>query len=89
MPRDKRNQNSEPFFRQTQEVFGCLQLWVFNPKHRLSTAVKCDYCLECASMTHLLFISQTIEADSVTQGSSPQMWESEPIFASSLPLMSL
>jgi hypothetical protein len=26
MPPDKRNQNSELFFRQTQEVFGCLQL---------------------------------------------------------------
>jgi hypothetical protein len=42
MPRDKRNQNSEHFFRQIQEVFGCLQLWVFNSKLRLSTAVKSD-----------------------------------------------
>jgi hypothetical protein len=38
MPLDKRNQNSEL----THEVFGCLQLWVFNPKLELSTAVKCD-----------------------------------------------
>jgi hypothetical protein len=42
MPRDKRNQISELFFRQTHEVFGFLQLWVFNPKLGLSTAVKCD-----------------------------------------------
>jgi hypothetical protein len=42
MPRDKKNQNSGLFFRQTQEVFGCLKLWVFNPKLGLSTAVKCD-----------------------------------------------
>jgi hypothetical protein len=42
MPRDKGNQNSALFLRQTQEAFGCLQLWVFNPKPRLSTAVKCD-----------------------------------------------
>jgi hypothetical protein len=78
MPRDKRNQNSELFFRQTQEVFGCLQLWVFNPKLRLSTAVK--------------FISRTTEADIGTQGSGPQKWESEIIrtslSASSLLLMS-
>jgi hypothetical protein len=40
MTRDKGNKNSELLFRQTQEVFGCLQLWVFNPKLRLSTAVK-------------------------------------------------
>jgi hypothetical protein len=40
---DKINQNCELFFRKTQEVFGCLQLWVFNSKLRLSTsAVKCD-----------------------------------------------
>jgi hypothetical protein len=49
-------------------------------------------CLECASMTHFLFISRTIEADSGTQGSGVQKWESEPILvnlsASSLPLMS-
>jgi hypothetical protein len=76
MPRDKRNQNSELFFRQTQEVFGCLQLRVFNPKLRLSTAVKCDpVFIEFASMTHLLFISRTIEADSGTQGFDPQTWE--------------
>jgi hypothetical protein len=42
MPRDKRNQNSEVFFGQTQVVFGCLQLWVFSPKLGLSTAVKSD-----------------------------------------------
>jgi hypothetical protein len=41
MPRDKRHQNSELFFRQTQdqEAFGCLQLWAFDPKLRLSTKV--------------------------------------------------
>jgi hypothetical protein len=48
--------------------------------------------LECASMTHFLFISQIIEADSETQGSGPKELESEPILASlsasSLPLMS-
>jgi hypothetical protein len=43
MSRDKRNQNSELFFGQTHEVFGCMQLWVFNPKFGLSnTAVKCN-----------------------------------------------
>jgi hypothetical protein len=43
MARDKRNQTSELFFiRQTQKVFGCLQLWVFNSKLRLSTTVKWD-----------------------------------------------
>jgi hypothetical protein len=42
MPRDKRKQNSDLFFRQIHEVFGCLQLWVFNPKLGLSTAVKCN-----------------------------------------------
>jgi hypothetical protein len=40
MPGDKRNQNSDLFFRQTHEVFGCLQLWVFNPKLGLFAAVK-------------------------------------------------
>jgi hypothetical protein len=30
-------------------------------------------CLERASMTHFLFISRTIEADSVTQCSGPQI----------------
>jgi hypothetical protein len=80
MPRNKRNQNFELFFRQTLEVFGCLQLWVFNPNLRLSTAVDpaAIQCLECASMIHILFISRTIEADSGTQGSGPQKWESEP-----------
>jgi hypothetical protein len=29
LPRDNRNHNSELFFRQTQEVIGCLQFWVF------------------------------------------------------------
>jgi hypothetical protein len=47
VPRDKRNQNSERFFRLMSstkylEVFGCLQIWVFNPKLGLSTAVKCN-----------------------------------------------
>jgi hypothetical protein len=42
VPRDWRNQNSELFFGQTHELFGCLQLQVFNPKLGLSTAVKCD-----------------------------------------------
>jgi hypothetical protein len=42
MPRDKRNQKSELFFEQTQEVFGYLQLWVFYSKLGLSTAVKYD-----------------------------------------------
>jgi hypothetical protein len=32
----------EMFIKTTHEVFGCLQLWVFNPKLGLSTAVKCD-----------------------------------------------
>jgi hypothetical protein len=40
--RDKRNKIPELFFRETHVVFGCLQLWVFNPKLGLSTAVKCD-----------------------------------------------
>jgi hypothetical protein len=57
--------------------------------HQLLNVIQ---CLECASMTHLLFISRTIEADSETQGSGPQKWESKPIHASlsasSLPLMS-
>jgi hypothetical protein len=61
---------------------------LFNPKLRFSTAVKCDP----VSITHLLFISRTIEADSGTQSPGPQKWESEPIRAillvSSLPLMS-
>jgi hypothetical protein len=39
MPRDKRNQNSELFFRQSPEVFGCLQLWVFNSKFGRSNGV--------------------------------------------------
>jgi hypothetical protein len=69
MPRDKRNQNSELFFEQTHEISGCLQFWVFNPKLLLSTAIQ---CLECASMTHFLFISRTTEADSGTKGSGPQ-----------------
>jgi hypothetical protein len=30
------------FLRQNHKMFGCLQLWVFNPKLGLSTAVKCD-----------------------------------------------
>jgi hypothetical protein len=30
------------FLGMAHEVFGCLQLWVFNPKLGLSTAVKCD-----------------------------------------------
>jgi hypothetical protein len=42
MPRDKRNQNSELFFGQTHEVFGCLHFLVFNPKLGLSAAVKCN-----------------------------------------------
>jgi hypothetical protein len=42
MPRDKRNQNSELFFRQTGEVFGCLELYVFYSKLGLSITVKCD-----------------------------------------------
>jgi hypothetical protein len=42
MPRDKKNQNSELLFRQTHEIPGCFQFWVFNPKIRLSTAIKCD-----------------------------------------------
>jgi hypothetical protein len=50
------------------------------------------HCLECASMTYLLFISRTTQADSGTQGSGLLKWESEPILASlsasSLPLMS-
>jgi hypothetical protein len=40
-PHDKRNLNSELFLG-THEVFGCLQLWGFNPKLGLSTAVNCD-----------------------------------------------
>jgi hypothetical protein len=39
MPRYKRNQNSELFFRQSPEVFGCLQLWVFNSKFGRSNGV--------------------------------------------------
>jgi hypothetical protein len=42
IPRDKRNQNAELFFRETHEVFGYLQLWVFKPKLGLPTAGKCD-----------------------------------------------
>jgi hypothetical protein len=38
-------------------------------------------CLECASMTHFLFISRTIEADSGAQGSGPLKWESESVIA--------
>jgi hypothetical protein len=69
-PRAKRNQNSELFFR-SHEVFGCLQLCVFNPSLELSTAVKCNPAL---------FISRTNEADSgKTQGSGPQKWEFKPI----------
>jgi hypothetical protein len=30
------------FLGMTHEIFGCLQLWVFNPNLRLSIAVKCD-----------------------------------------------
>jgi hypothetical protein len=72
MPHDKSNQNSELFFRQTHEVFGCLQLWVFNTKLGLSTAIKCDPVFRVCLMNHFLFISWKIEADSGTQGSGPQ-----------------
>jgi hypothetical protein len=51
IPRDKRNQNAELLFRQTHEIPGCFQCWVFNPKIRLSTAIKCDPVFR---MTHLL-----------------------------------
>jgi hypothetical protein len=40
--RDKRNQNSELFFRQTHEISGCFQFLVFNSKLGLSTAIKCN-----------------------------------------------
>jgi hypothetical protein len=60
MFRDKRKQNSELFLRQTHEVSGCIQLRVINPKLGLSTAVKIQ-CLECASMTHFLFIPQKLK----------------------------
>jgi hypothetical protein len=82
MTRDKGNKNSELLFRQTQEVFGCLQLWVFNPKLDCLQLLSTIQCLECASITHLLFISRTIETDSGTQGSGPQKLASEPIRAS-------
>jgi hypothetical protein len=68
MPRDKRNQNSEPIFGQNHVVFGCLQFWVFNPQLELSTAVKCTPVL---IMCHLLFISRKIEADSGTHSRQP------------------
>jgi hypothetical protein len=46
----------------------------------------------CAAMIHFLFTSRTTEADSETQGSGSQKWESESILTSlspsSLPLMS-
>jgi hypothetical protein len=68
MPREEKNQNSELFYRKTDEVSGCLQLWVFKTKLGLYTALlRAIQCLECASMTHFLFKSRTIEADSRTQ----------------------
>jgi hypothetical protein len=57
--------------------FGCL-IQILDCLQLLSAI----QCLECASMTHFLFISRTIEAYNGTQGSGPQKWESEPILAS-------
>jgi hypothetical protein len=72
MPSDKRNQNSDLFFRQTDEVFGCLQLGVFNPKLGLFTAVKCDpvfrVCVNDPLSTHI----PDIGTGTGTQGSGPQ-----------------
>jgi hypothetical protein len=95
MPSDKKNQNSELFFRQTHEIFGCLQLWVLNPISLMDCLqlLSVIQCLEWVIVNEPLSIHiLENDADSETQGSGQQKWKFEPIFTSLsaflLPLMS-